>query len=184
RPLWDFPDGTLCNREVAAWVVAEQLGFGFVPPTVLRDGPHGEGSVQQFIHADLHEHYLTISHDFDDVFRAVCLFDLVINNADRKSGHCMLETGTGRIWVIDHGVSFHAQPKLRTVIWDFAGEPVPAERLEAVRAFAARIDEVSALRSLLAAQEIDAMRVRAEQIVKEGVFPEPGPGRPFPWPPV
>lgn len=183
-PLWDFPDGTLCNREVAAWVVSEELGFGFVPPTILRDGPHGQGSLQLFIHADPALHYLTLSREHDDVFRRVCLFDLVINNADRKSGHCLYEESTGRIWMVDHGVSFHAEPKLRTVIWDFAGEPIPRDALASVESFAARVAGNDALRALLTSEEIDALRVRAERLVKESVFPEPGPGRPFPWPPV
>lgn len=183
-PLWDFPDGTLGNREVAAFVVSHELGFGFVPPTVLRDGPHGPGSLQLFIDAQPGLHYLTIARSYDEIFRRVCLFDVVINNADRKSGHCLLEEGTGTIWVVDHGVSFHREPKLRTVIWDFAGERIPRDALESVEDFGARVADVAALTELLAADEVEAIRVRAEHVVKEGVFPEPGPGRPFPWPPV
>lgn len=179
-PLWDFPDGTLCVREVAAYHASEMLGFGFVPPTVLRDGPHGIGSVQQFIQADLEHHYLTLPESFDDVFRRVCLFDLIINNADRKAGHCLLEIATQKIWVVDHGVCFHHDGKLRTVIWDFAGEPMPD--LEVVSAFAGRLP--GALGDLLSEQEVDAIPRRIEMILNAKVFPEPGPGRPFPWPTI
>ncbi len=181
-PLWDFPEGTLCLREVAAYEVATMLGFAFVPPTVLRDGPHGVGSVQLFIDADLELHYLNAPPDMDDGFRRVCAFDLLINNADRKSGHCLRELETGRLWVVDHGVSFHEQSKLRTVIWDFAGQPIPADALKAIQGLAEGDD--ARLGSYLSEPEIAALRRRAQMIVEMGVFPEPGPGRPFPWPPV
>src|SRR5712691_10814787 len=123
-PLWDFPEGTLCRREVAAYVLSRSLGWPSIPPTVLREGPHGPGSVQQFIRFDPTEHFFTLRETRLDDFRAVAAFDVVVNNADRKGGHCLLgEDGT--IWLIDHGVCFAVEPKLRTVIWDFAGDPLP-----------------------------------------------------------
>src|ERR1700675_3037079 len=124
-PLWDFTDGTLCRREVAAYLVADELGWPNIPPTVLREGPEGLGSVQLFVEFDPDDHYFTLEQAHPDEFRKVALFDLVVNNADRKAGHCLLGTD-GLIWVIDHGVCFNEEPKLRTVIWEFLGEPIPA----------------------------------------------------------
>jgi hypothetical protein len=182
-PLWDFPDGTLYKREMAAYVVAQALGWDLVPPTVIRDGPRGIGMVQLFIDHDPAEHYLTLEASHAEVFRRVAAFDLVINNADRKSGHCLLQRQTGRIFVVDHGVTFHAQPKLRTVIWDFAGEPLPAD----VKADLGRLtagSQLAQLLELLDPAELDAMTARTAALLRLGVFPEPGPGRPYPWPPV
>ena len=125
RPLWDFPSG-LARREVAAYELSTALGWDVVPPTVLRDGPHGEGSVQRFIDADFSEHYFTLREDgtHDDAFRRLCAFDLVANSADRKGGHCLIDA-EGHIWAIDNGLSFHQEFKVRTVIWDYAGERLP-----------------------------------------------------------
>jgi hypothetical protein len=125
-PLWDFPEGTLCNREVAASVLADALGWPNIPPTVLRDGPHGPGSVQLYVDAVPGEHYFTLRDRFPEVFRAVAAFDVVAGNGDRKSGHLLL-TPTDTIWAVDHGLCFAARPWLRTVIWEFAGEPLPEE---------------------------------------------------------
>lgn len=184
-PLWDFPEGTLWQREIAAWHVSERLGFGFVPATVAREGPHGIGSLQLFVEHDPNLHYLNMPPAYDDVFRLVCLFDLLINNADRKAGHCLLDPKADRVWMVDHGVSFHEDTKIRTVIWDFAGEPMPAEALDAIRRFCSEIrDAPGALGELLSAVEVAALARRAERIAAAGVFPEPGPGRPYPWPPV
>jgi hypothetical protein len=187
-PLWDFPDGTLCLREVAAYVVGEALGWGLVPPTVLRDGPHGEGSVQLFIDHDPSEHYLTLAPRFGEVFRKVAAFDVILNNADRKSGHCLLESSSGRIFVVDHGVSFHPHPKLRTVIWDFAGEPVPEEITRDVGTLADALsadgEATERLASLLAGEELEALAGRARALANGGRYPAPGPGRPYPWPAV
>ena len=127
RPLWDFPRGTLCNREVAAREVSEALGWAIVPDTVLRDGPVGLGMMQRFVHHDPEEHYFTLLAEHGDEFRRMAAFDIVINNTDRKGGHCLRATDDGSIFGIDHGVSFHAQWKLRTVIWDFACEPIPPD---------------------------------------------------------
>lgn len=185
-PLWDFEEGTLAAREVAAFVVAEALGWPWVPPTVLRDGPHGPGSVQRFVAFDQDQHYLTMQSERPDEFRRIALFDLVANNADRKSGHCLLAED-GRIFVVDHGVCFHEQPKLRTVIWDFVGEPIPEDLRTDLRALERNLAADpfrGRLERLLASAEIDAMARRVTGLVKSGRFPEPGPGRPYPWPVV
>lgn len=183
-PLWDFPEGTLCHREVAAHVLAEALGWPFVPPTILRGGPHGEGSVQLFVDFDPAHHYLTMREERPDDFRRIALFDVVANNADRKSGHCLLSTG-GDLFVIDHGVCFHDEPKLRTVIWDFVGEEIAAglrADLERVGGDLERGPLADRLGDLLRPTEIRAMRRRIADLLEEGRFPEPGPGRPYPWP--
>jgi len=185
-PLWDFPPGTLCRREVAAYVVARSLGWPNVPPTVLRRGPEGPGSVQLFLEFDPNEHYFTLAERIPDEFRRVALFDAVVNNADRKSGHCLLGTD-GEVFVIDHGVCFHETPKLRTVIWDFAGEDVPESMLEDLRGLARKLDarpDGEELGGLLSAREIEATRGRLDRLIQAGRFPEPGSERSYPWPPV
>lgn len=186
-PLWDFPEGTLCRREVAAYVVARALGWPNVPPTILRDGPEGIGSVQAFIAFDPQEHYFTLQERFVDAFRDVAAFDLIVNNADRKGGHCLLGED-GRIWLIDHGVCFSAEPKLRTVIWEYLDEPIPPALLADLSSLGAAIDDGAAvageLRSLLAEDEVGALRRRIDDVVASGVFPGPEGERPFPWPPV
>jgi hypothetical protein len=183
-PLWDYPEGTLCNREVAAYRVARDLGWPDVPATVLRDGPHGEGSVQLYVEADPSEHYFTLRGRFDDVFRAVAAFDLVVGNGDRKAGHCLLAPD-GRIWVVDHGLCFATEPWLRTVIWDFAGEPIPEALLEDIERAEQALrsgDLRDELAGLLSEEEIDALAERARETVASGRYPEPGPGRSYPWP--
>jgi hypothetical protein len=187
-PLWDFPDGSLHRREVAAYVLAQGLGWPRVPPTVLRDGPYGPGSVQLFISFDPAEHFFTLEVERADVFRLVALFDIAANNADRKGGHCLLGDD-GNVWVIDHGVCFAVEPKLRTVIWSFVDEPLPPEAatdLARVRNDLATGGEVErALRALLAPKEVEAIGARIDRLLAGGVFPEPEPGvRPFPWPPI
>ncbi len=188
RPLWDFPEGTLCLREVATYVVSQALGWPYVPPTVLRDGPHGLGSVQLYIDADPEEHYFTLQEQYVEDFQHVAALDYVINNADRKSGHCLLGSD-GRIWAVDHGVTFHTLPKLRTVIWDFAGQPIPDPILNDLEAFHSQLtpgDPVqTALQRLLARDEIDALRQRVRDLLRNRVFPRPDPHRRhIPWPPV
>jgi hypothetical protein len=186
-PLWDFPEGTLCAREVATYVVARTVGWPNVPETVLRDGPLGVGSVQRFVSSDPDEHYFTLGERFLAEFRRVAAFDLVVNNADRKAGHCLLGDD-GRIYVVDHGVCFNEEPKLRTVIWDFVGEPLgdgiraDLRRLEsAVRGGIVR-DELA---DLLTETELDALVARTQALAATDRFPEPGPDRrPFPWPPI
>jgi uncharacterized repeat protein (TIGR03843 family) len=154
---------------------------------VIRDGPLGVGIVQLFIDHEPAEHYLTLGRTHADVFRRVAAFDLVVNNADRKSGHCLLQRGTGRIFVVDHGVTFHGQQKLRTVIWDYAGEELPAD----IRADLARLLTALAagelrkmLDELLQPDELDALEARTSALIHHAVYPEPGPGRPYPWPPI
>jgi hypothetical protein len=179
-PLWDFPDGTLYKREIAAYALSEALGWSLVPPTIERDGPEGVGSLQLYIEHDPSNHYMTLMPEQADVFRRVAAFDLVSNNADRKSGHCLLENETGRIWVVDHGVCFHTDPKLRTVIWDFAGEPIPAEVAQDLSAF-----EPEVLSPWLDAYEVESVRRRVAGLLDEGRFPDPPEDRrPYPWPPI
>ena len=186
-PLWDFPEGTLCRREVAAYVVARALGWPNVPPTILRDGPEGLGSVQTFVSFDPEEHYFTLQERFAEDFRAVAAFDLVVNNADRKGGHCLLGED-GRIWLIDHGVCFSAEPKLRTVIWEYMDEPIPASLLAGIERLGVALDEGGTdrdeLGALLNEEELLALRRRIGEIAASHVFPGPGGDRPFPWPPV
>jgi hypothetical protein len=186
-PLWDFPYGTLCRREVAAYLLARALGWPAVPPTVLRDGPFGPGSVQLFVDADPAEHYFTLRDRRQEDFQAVAAFDVVANNADRKSGHC-LKGNDGRLWAIDHGICFHAEPKLRTVLWDFAGQPISADILADLRALRERLktDEpiTRMLESMLSAEEMRALRRRVERLITTGRHPDPGHGRHIPWPPV
>jgi uncharacterized repeat protein (TIGR03843 family) len=187
-PLWDFPDGTLHRREVAAFEVARALGWPRVPPTVLRDGPFGPGSVQRFITFDPAEHFFTLEVAHADTFRRVALFDLAVNNADRKGGHCLLDED-GEIWVIDHGVCFAVEPKLRTVIWTFVDEPLPADAADDLARVRRELEPGgelgAALSALLAPDEVAATADRIDRLLAAGRFPEPAPGvRPFPWPPI
>jgi uncharacterized repeat protein (TIGR03843 family) len=186
-PLWDFPEGTLCAREVAAFELARCLGWPNVPPTILREGPEGEGAVQLFVRFDPEQHYFTLQVEHREDFARVAAFDLVANNADRKSGHCLLGED-GRIWVIDHGVCFAAEPKLRTVIWEFIDEPIPGELLADLRRARRELDGgplAERLAPLLSAQELHALTTRIDSVVDAGVYPGPDPGaRPYPWPPV
>lgn len=196
RPLWDFSQGTLCQRERAAFLVSEALEWQLVPPTVLRDGAHGFGSVQRFIEHDPERHYFTFEGDprYRDQLQKISLFDILINNADRKSGHVLLETAVddshpGRLWGIDHGISFHADYKLRTVIWEFVGQPIPADLQADLLKLSERFDAdsdplVADLTTLLSRQEVQALRRRTRQLMAQGTFPNPGPGRHYPWPPV
>jgi uncharacterized repeat protein (TIGR03843 family) len=181
RPLWDFPSG-LDHREVAAYELSETLGWDLVPLTILRDGPLGTGSVQQFVDADFEQHYFTLYEDEanHEQLRAMCAFDLVGNNTDRKSGHCLLRLD-GHIQGIDHGLMFHHEFKLRTVIWEFGGEPVPGHLLEDIDALA-RAELPDPLAALLDPFERDAVRTRARALVRAGSFPIDETGRRYPWP--
>jgi uncharacterized repeat protein (TIGR03843 family) len=185
RPLWDFTRGTLCQREVAAHLVSEGLGWNIVPRTILRDGPAGEGMVQRFVDHDPEEHFFTLREQFADVFRRFALFDVVINNADRKSGHCLRDR-SDHVWGIDHGVSFHAAVKLRTVIWDYEGEPIAPADLQALEGFAAGLDAGLGrdLTLLLSGTERQALQGRLEWLLQERVFPQPLTDYPYPWPMV
>ena len=181
RPLWDFPSG-LDHREVAAYELSEALGWDLVPLTILRDGPLGIGSVQQFVDADFEQHYFTLYEDEANhpQLRAMCAFDLIGNNTDRKSGHCLLGLD-GRIRGIDHGLMFHHEFKLRTVIWEFGGEPVPESILVAADELVSN-DLPDALAALLDPFERDAVKARARALTHAGCFPIDETGRRYPWP--
>lgn len=181
RPLWDFPPG-LHVRELAAYRLSETLGWGLVPLTICRDGPFGEGSFQLFVPADFEENYFTLREkpEHRDRLQRICAFDVIANNADRKGGHCLLgEDNT--VYAIDNGLTFHAESKLRTVIWDFAGEPVPEPMLCGVRDWLSG-GRADAAAELLSAPERKALRGRARRLVETGVFPEDRGGRSYPWP--
>jgi hypothetical protein len=189
RPLWDFPRGTLCQREVAAYVLSAALGWTLVPPTVLRDGPYGVGSVQLFIDADQEAHLFTMQKEgsFEQAIERLAAFDVIVNNADRKSGHC-LKGNDGRLWAIDHGICFHVEPKLRTVLWDYAGQPLRPDTLADLRDLREHVQSKDSfaemLESLLSPDELRALRRRLERLINSGKHPDPGPGRNVPWPPV
>lgn len=189
RPLWDFPRGTLYRREAAAYVVSEGLGFGLVPPTVVRDGPYGVGMLQLFIANDEESHLFTMLKEggYDETIRRLCAFDWLINNADRKSGHA-LKGLDGRLWAIDHGICFHYEPKLRTVLWDFVGEALPRDVVAALCRLRSGLDAgdgaARLLDDLLEKNELRALRRRLDRLIEGGKFPAPGPGPNVPWPPV
>ncbi len=182
RPLWDFPSN-LYRREVATFRLCEELGWSVIPPTTLASGQLGEGSVQAFVNADFSEHYFTVfeSGRARSDLQKLCLLDWIANNTDRKSGHCLLAPDD-HVYGIDNGLSFHEQFKLRTVIWDFAGEPVPAPLLADIEAF---IDAgpSNGLAAMLSALETDAMLTRAKALLSGGIFPEDdSDGHRWPWP--
>jgi uncharacterized repeat protein (TIGR03843 family) len=188
RPLWDFPDGTLCYRETAAFQVSHALGWQIVPPTVLREGPHGIGSVQFYIEHDPEQNYFSFDKTLHPQLRRIAVFDYLINNADRKGGHVLLDP-TGHLWGIDHGIAFNRDHKLRTVIWDFAGEPIADDLLADVEHLLACLSDndsalAQALCTLLSDGERAAFRRRIEKLLRSGHYPQPGPGPNFPWPPV
>ncbi|HQV93742.1 MAG TPA: SCO1664 family protein [Anaerolineales bacterium] len=183
QPLWDFPEQTLAQREVAAYLVSECLGFHFVPFTTLRDdGPYGAGSIQQFIEYDPEYHYFNFSSEDKEALKPVVLFDLLVNNADRKGGHVFFENETHKLFTIDHGICFHEDDKLRTVLWDFGGQKISDDLL-------ARLALPSSLpRQLepyLSPSEISALCNRADMIRQRGIFPrQPRDRRAMPWPPL
>lgn len=183
RPLWDFPSG-LYRREVAAYELSAWLGWTVIPPTVLRDADYGLGSVQLFIDADFTRHYFTFLEDegFHDQLRTMAVFDVVANNADRKGGHVLVDSG-GHLWGIDQGLCFNVEPKLRTVIWDFAGEKIPAHLIPDLERLAlASDDELGALTQLLMPDEREAMRVRTIRLLRTNELPAPRSDHAYPWP--
>jgi hypothetical protein len=187
QTLWDFPAASLAGREVAARLVSEALGFGFVPLTILRDGPFGPGSLQQYIEHNPNLHYFTIKPADRPRLRPVALFDLLVNNADRKGSHILLQKRTRRLFLIDHGLCFHAEDKLRTVIWDFAGEDIPPELISALETFRSVLPlSLSAdLQPYLTPQELAALNARTEALLANPVFPAPPEDRrAFPYPPL
>jgi uncharacterized repeat protein (TIGR03843 family) len=181
RPLWDFPDG-LYQREVASFAMSEYLGWRLVPPTIAREGPFDIGSVQLYVPNEEEEHYFTLRDrpEHRHCLQRLCVFDVITNNTDRKSGHCLLGTD-GAIYAIDNGLSFHAEFKLRTVLWDFAGEPIPADIIDDV---ARLLDEglPDAVAELLDRFERDAVLTRARAVVANRAFPVDHTGRRYPWP--
>ena len=187
RPLWDFPDGTLAGREVAAYAVSEAMGWRVVPPTVLRDGPYGPGMVQLWVEPAAEIDLVALSRGDDPAIRRMAVFDAVINNADRKIGH-LLPPGDGHVYGCDHGVCFSVDYKLRTVLWQWRGEALTAEAVEALRRVDAAL-EAGALRrrlsELLTAGEVDATRRRVELMLKHRIHPYPPEDWPaIPWPPL
>jgi uncharacterized repeat protein (TIGR03843 family) len=187
RPLWDFPRGTLCHREVAAYELSDALGWNIVPDTVLTDGPAGVGMLQRFVAHDPEEHYFTLLESHPDDFRRMAAFDIVINNTDRKGGHCLRAEADGHVFGIDHGLSFHTQWKVRTVIWDFGGESLP----DRVRADLEWLfdklhgDLGKRLDPLLDRFERDALRARTEHLLATGFFPDASEDyHCYPWPMV
>ena len=183
QPLWDFPENTLAGREVAAYLVSESLGFHMVPFTTLReDGPYGAGSLQQFIEYDPDYHYFSFTDEDRQFLKPVVLFDLLCNNADRKGSHVFFENDTHKLYAIDHGICFHEDDKLRTVLWDFSGQKIPKELLSRLSLSQSLLTE---LEPYLNPREISALCARADSILKKGVFPrQPRDRRALPWPPL
>lgn len=189
QPLWDFPSGTLSKREVAAYVLSEALGWELVPPTVFRRKlPLGPGSLQVYVEHNADYHYFNFEEADRLRLHPVVVFDLLINNADRKGSH-IIKDEDGHLWLIDHGVCFHDEDKLRTVIWDFAGERIPEALMEDVRALTERIEArgelYEQLLDWLAPREVNAIAARGRRLLVTCRFPHPGGAhRPYPWPPV
>ncbi len=183
QPLWDFPENSLALREVAAYLVSESLGFHFVPFTTLRDdGPYGPGSLQQYIEYDPEYYYFNFSAEDKARLKPVVLFDLLVNNADRKGSHVFFETDTNKLWAIDHGICFHEEDKLRTVIWDFAGQRISDELLSLL---SRTRDLRGLLEPYLNSDEISALQTRAERLLASKVFLRtPRDRRAFPYPPI
>ncbi len=185
NPLWDFPRGTLYLRERAAYVASRHLGWPNIPATVVRDGPFGVGSVQLFVPTDGQPDFFAFRLPRRRELEEVALFDLLANNADRKAGHCLLGVD-GRVWAIDHGLTFNVEPKLRTVLWDFCGEPIPERLLDGL----ARLHEDPTRRERLRLElepcldtaEIVAFFARLERVLRSRTFPQLDPHRNVPWP--
>ncbi|MEW5868840.1 MAG: SCO1664 family protein [Chloroflexota bacterium] len=198
RPLWDFPAASLARREVAAYLVSEALGWELVPPTVFREkAPLGSGSVQLYIEHEPEYHYFNFGPEDVQRLRPLVTFDLLVNNADRKGSH-ILRGQDGHLWLIDHGLCFHAEDKLRTVVWDFVGEPIPDELCRDLGEFRAKLGVIDrrrppselselaqSLLNYISPIELRALGRRADRLVLTGRFPNPDPSRrPFPWPQI
>lgn len=193
RPLWDFPQGSLCLRELAAFIVSEALDWHIVPPTVLREAQHGPSTIQLYIDHDPARHYFTIEGDetVRSQLQRIALLDIIINNADRKAGHVLIQEDgeVPRLWGIDHGICFHEDPKLRTVIWEFGGTPIPDDMRADLEGFRSRLEDgaddlATRLGQLLSAAETEALHRRLSRAINRPNFPQPGAGRHYPWPPV
>lgn len=188
RPLWDFPQQTLARREVAAYLISDAIGWKLVPPTVFRTkkSPMGPGSVQLFIDHNPDYHYFNFLENDKRHLDKVMLFDLLINNADRKGGHLLIDA-EGKLWLIDHGLSFHVEDKLRTVVWEHAGKPIPNNLLADINHFISLLSPGSLLTTSLQPHllptEINALKQRAETLLNSGHFPlPPEDRRAYPWP--
>jgi uncharacterized repeat protein (TIGR03843 family) len=185
RPLFDFPIGTLSRREVAAFLLSEATPLGIVPPTILREGPYGEGMLQQWIEVDDSVDVVQLVLDADPRLRRVALFDAIVNNTDRKGGHLLPVEG-GHLYAVDHGVTFSMQPKLRTLLWSWEGEPFSPDEIAVLERVRRELDGPlgAALRELLFGGEVDATAERVEALLASGVFPGPNADWPaIPWPP-
>ena len=187
RQLWDFPPETLAPREKAAFLISEALGWHFVPATIIRnDGPYGAGMLQVFIPHNPEKTYFSLTDTEKQGLKATAVFDLILNNADRKGSHLLFDR-TGKLWVIDHGICFHEEAKLRTVVWDFVGQRIPETILDDVKELSGLLKEKSdlqnELRELLTAEEVEALAARIENLLKDPIFPYPPENvRPFPYP--
>lgn len=184
-PLYDFPDGTLYKREFAAFLISQALEWLLVPPTVIRSGPYGIGSMQWFVDTKNRVDYDSLRARYLSQLKQVALFDYLVNNADRRVSHC-LEGQDGRLWLIDHGLTFNAIPTLRTVIWDFSGQSISQKLVSDVVALQQKLKPAKPLREallrLLAVSEVEALEFRLEEIIDNPLFPYPGPHRSVPWP--
>ena len=188
RPLWDFPDGTLCQRERAAFITSQALGWQIVPPTVLRDGPRGIGSMQFFIDHDPDYHYFHFDESLIPQLKRMALFDVLVNNADRKGGHCIVDE-ENHLWGIDHGITFHAQHKLRTVIWNFVNQPIADDLLADIQKLRSKLETendayLCEMETLITKSELRSFIRRIDTILTNKFYPAPGPGPNHPWPPV
>ncbi|MGB8984455.1 MAG: SCO1664 family protein [Anaerolineales bacterium] len=183
QPLWDFPENTLAGREVAAYLVSEHLGYRIVPFTTLReDGPYGAGSLQEFIDYDPEYHYFNFSEEDKQFLKPVVLFDVLCNNADRKGSHVFFTKDTHKLYAIDHGICFHEDNKLRTVLWDFAGQKIAEDLLAPLSGIKSLLPS---LERYLTPRERSALCARADAILKKGIFPrQPRDRRAMPWPPL
>jgi len=186
-PLWDYPGGDLYKREFATYVVSRALDWNFVPPTVIRDGPHGIGTVQLYIEHDPRQTFFSLRDSRVADLQRMAAFDAAVNNGDRKGGHCLLGVD-GRIWGIDHGLTFHVENKLRTVIWDYAGDPVPERLLNDLATLLDRLERgaepTSQLAEQISKQEMAAFKRRLTKLLEERRYPTAGYRRSVPWPPV
>ena len=184
-PLWDFPDGTLYIREYAAYLLCEALGWGFVPPTVIREGWYGIGSVQLFVETDSRHNYFTLRKACLEECLRICTFDIIANNADRKASHCILDV-EGLVWAIDHGVTFHSETKLRTVIWDFIGDPLPKSIIADLNHLQKQFGAVGGLgeqlQLLISPPEVESCLDRLNYLLEHPSYPAPSSQFPVPWP--
>ncbi len=173
-PLWDFPRGTLYQREYAAYLLSQVLGWDFIPFTTIRDGPYGIGSVQEFVEHDPRQNYYALTEDNYSQLKTIACFDLVANSTDRKPNHLILDHA-GKLWSIDHGLTFHPETKIRTVIWDFSGEQIPGHLLDSLRVLAGQLENpqglLQELLEVLPAEEVAALGRRIQWVLGEGVYP-------------